>query len=230
MYRMIIDTETTNGIEQPMPYDIGYAIFDDESGEIALERSFVVAEIYLDRELMSGAYYADKLPQYETDLATGKRELRSIRTIRRILSADLAAYGVRSIGAYNMSFDQRAVKNDIRFCTASFFRWFFPYDMEYFDVWTMACTSILRTEDYIFWAMENGLVSDKGNIMTSAEAAYRYITKDNRFCEYHTGLEDVRIEKEIFMAVRNSGFSYETKVSPACWQKVRKAKRVYYGV
>lgn len=230
MYKMIIDTETANGLEQPMPYDVGYIIFDDETKEVAVERSFIVAEIFFDTELMAGAYYADKIPQYWADIRAGKRKIARVTTIRRIIAADLAAFGVRSVGAYNMGFDRRAVKNNIRFCTGSALRWFFPYNVEYFDVWTMACTSILRTEDYIFWAMENGLVSDKGNIITSAEAAYRYITKDNSFCESHTGLEDVRIEKEIYMAIRDSGFAYDDSVNSGCWQKVRKAKRVYYGV
>jgi hypothetical protein len=33
----------------------------------------------------------------------------------------------------------------------------------------------------------------------TAEVLYRYITGDNSFIESHTGLEDVTIEKEIFL-------------------------------
>lgn len=230
MYRLIIDTETANGLEQPLPYDVGYIIFDDETAEIMVERSYIVAEIFFDAELMNGAYYAEKIPQYWDDIKNGKRKIARISSIRRIIAADCKKYNIRLVGAYNMGFDRRAVKNDIRFCTGSALRWFFPYNIEYFDVWTMACTSILRTEDYIFWAMENGLVSAKGNIQTSAEAVYKYITKDNSFCESHTGLEDARIEKEIYMAIRNSSFAYDDSINGGCWQKVRKAKQVYYGV
>ena len=67
-YFLIIDTETANDIDQPLPYDIGYAICDRQ-GNIYLARSFVVAEIFLDyQDLMQSAYYAEKIPQYWEDI------------------------------------------------------------------------------------------------------------------------------------------------------------------
>lgn len=227
MNRIIIDTETANGLEQPLPYDLGYIIFDDETGEVLVERSFVIYEIFSDKELMAGAYYAEKIPQYWDDIKIGNRRLMRICNIRRIICRDLRKHNVKLIGAYNMGFDRRAVKNDIRFITASYLRWFFPYDMEYFDIWTMACTSILQTEDYIQFALTNGLVSAKGNILTSAEAVYKYLRQDINFTESHTGLEDVRIEKDIYFAVKRSGMDYKDNISPNCWMKVKKYYRLY---
>ena len=43
---LVIDTETCNSIEQPLVYDIGYAICD-RFGDIVVERSFVVAETFI---------------------------------------------------------------------------------------------------------------------------------------------------------------------------------------
>lgn len=229
MNRMIIDTETANGLEAPMPYDIGYIIFNDE-GEILVERSFVIAEIFLDRELMASAYYAEKVPQYWNDIELGKRQLVRLCTARRIICKDIKTYGVKWVGAYNMGFDRRAVKNDIRFITASALRWFFPYNMEYFCIWNMACTSILQTSEYINFCETNGLISAKGNPLTSAEAVYKYLTGDADFEESHTGLEDVRIEYEIFQAVIKSGKEYDDSVKGAPWMKVRKYyKNEYKG-
>ena len=75
---LVIDTETANTIEQPLPYDIGYAICD-RYGNIVVERSFVVAEIFLDhKEMMKSAYYAEKLPKYWEDIKNGTREIKSI--------------------------------------------------------------------------------------------------------------------------------------------------------
>ena len=52
-YFLVIDTETANTIEQPFCYDIGYAICD-RKGNIYEEKSFVVAEIFLDmRDVMT---------------------------------------------------------------------------------------------------------------------------------------------------------------------------------
>ena len=222
---LIIDTETANSIEQPLPYDMGWAILDVPSQTYLSTHSYVCAEIYLDHELMQSAYYAKKIPQYEEDLASGKRTLARLSTIRKVLADEIKAFGVEAIGAYNMGFDRRALNNDQRLITSSKFRWFFPYEMEYFCIWNMACSSILRSKRFIEWAEENECISAHGNIQTSAEVAYRYLLKNTNFDEQHMGFEDVVIETEIFFAVLNSRMKYETAISPACWRIPQKRRK-----
>ena len=61
---LIIDTETCNTVEQPLPYDIGFAICD-RMGNIKIEKNKVVAETFLDmKDTMKSAYIAEKIPQY----------------------------------------------------------------------------------------------------------------------------------------------------------------------
>ena len=109
-------------------------------------------------------------------------------------------------------------------------KWFFPYGTEFFCIWHMACTSVLNTVDYINFAIENGFVSDKGNIQTSAEVAYRYLTNKVDFIESHTGLEDVKIEIEIMLAVLQSGMEYKDRIYSACWQIVQRKRKEVCGV
>lgn len=227
---LIIDTETANSIEQPMPYDVGYAIVDTETGEILVERSFVVAEIFLDKELMSSAYFAEKVPQYWKDIKSGSRIMKSICNIRKQIFADMKKYHVSKVGAYNMGFDNRATKNDIRYISDSMIRWFFPYGTKLFCIWNMACTSILNTESFVRFALDNGFISACGNVQTSAEVAYRYLTNQIDFVESHTGLEDVRIEVAIMLAVLRSEMEYSDRINSACWQKVQKTRRAVCGV
>ena len=222
---MIIDTETANDVSQPLPYDIGYAILDTETDEILVERSFVVAEIFFDKELMENSYFAEKIPAYWSDIRNGKRIIKGLWNIRKTLHADMKEYHVSKVGAYNMGFDKRATNNDARFITGSFLRWFFPYRTKFFCIWNMACSSILNTSHYINYAIENGFVSDKGNISTSAENAYRYIINDPTFEESHTGLEDVRIEIEIMKAVFDSEMEYDDKIYSACWRIPNKLRK-----
>lgn len=222
---LVIDTETANTIEQPMPYDVGYAIVDTETGEILTEKSFVVAEIFFDKELMAGAYFAEKIPKYWEDIKSGNRIVKSIFNIRKAIKTDMKNYNVTRVGAYNMGFDNRATKNDIRYISSSLIKWFFPFKTEFFCIWNMACTSILNTEDYIRFAIENGFVSPHNNIQTSAEVAYRYLTNQTDFVESHTGLEDVKIEIEIMLAVLRSEMNYSDKINSACWQKVQKKRK-----
>ena len=222
---LIIDTETANSVEQPMPYDVGYAIVDTETGEILTEKSFVVAEIFFDKELMAGAYFAEKIPQYWEDIKSKKRIVKSIFNIRKIIKADMEKYNVSRVGAYNMGFDNRATRNDVRYISGSLVKWFFPYDTEFFCIWNMACSSILNTESYISFALEHGFVSEHNNIQTSAENAYRYLKNEIDFEESHTGLEDVKIEIEIMLAVLHSGMEYSDKIYSACWQRVQKKRK-----
>lgn len=218
---LVIDTETTNSVEQPLPYDVGYAIVNTETGEIFTEKSFVVAEIFLDKELMKDAYFAEKIPQYWDDIKAGKRIMKSICNIRKAIKSDMKKYNVTKVGAYNMGFDNRATKNDVRYISGSFLRWFFPYGTEFFCIWNMACTSILNTKDFADFAVKNGFVSEHGNIQTSAEIAFRYITNALDFEEAHTGLEDVKIECEILLAVLRSGMDFDERPNSACWRKVQ---------
>ena len=185
-YFIVLDTETANTIEQPLPYDIGWAVCD-KHGNIYAERSFIVAEIYLDmKDLMQTAYYAEKIPMYNKEIKQGKRVIKSFWNIRKQFMDDIKTFNIKEVGAYNMGFDKRALNNLIRYTTKSWARWFFPYGTEYFCIWNMACTSILNRPSFIKFAESNNLLSECGNIKTSAETAYQYITKDTDFIENHT--------------------------------------------
>lgn len=224
-YFMVLDTETANSVEQPLPYDIGYAICDRE-GNIVVTRSYIVAEIFLEnKDMMQSAYYAEKIPQYWTDVKNGTREIKTFYNIRKQIKEDMAEYEVTKVGAYNMGFDKRALNNDIRYITKSFLRWFFPYGTEFFCIWHMACTSILNRPSYIKFALENDFVSPAGNVQTSAECAYRYIIKDPNFIESHTGLEDVLIEVAIMAYCYRQHKPFENSINSACWRKVQHARQ-----
>lgn len=225
---LVIDTETCNSIEQPLPYDIGYAICDRQ-GNIYLKRSFIVAETFLDmKDVMASAYYAEKIPHYWDDIKTGKREIRTIRNIRKIVHEDMKNFKVKKVGAYNMGFDKRALNNVIRYTTKSFYRWFFPFGTEYFCIWNMACQTILNTKSYVNFAEKNGLVSEKDNILTSAESAYKFLTKEVNFMESHTGLEDVEIEVEVMAKCYKTHKKMTTGIYSACWMlPQRKRKEIH---
>ena len=222
---LVIDTETCNTIEQPMPYDIGYAI-SDRYGNIAVERSFVVAEMFLDRkDLMQSAYFAEKIPHYWEDIKSGKRVVKSIFNIRKQIHKDMKEYGVKKVGAYNMGFDKRALNNIIRYCSKSFYRWFFPFGTEYFCIWHMACQVLLNSTSYVKFAMQNGLESEKGNLLTSAESCYKWLKNKVDFVEEHTGLEDVKIEIEIMAKCFSTHKKMDKSIYSACWRLPQRKKK-----
>lgn len=224
-YFIVLDTETANSVEQPLPYDIGWVVCD-RHGNIYAERSFVVAETFIDmKDTMKSAYYADKIPQYWDDIKSGKREIKPMWKIRKLMLDDMKAFNTKRIGAYNMNFDKRALNNLMRYHSKSWCRWWFPFGCEFFCIWTMACNMLLNTKSYIDFALKNGLVSEADNIMTSAECAYKFITKNCEFKEEHKGLEDVRIEVAVMASCYRTHKKIENNINSACWRKVQRKRK-----
>ena len=221
---IVIDTETADSIQRPLPYDVGYKLMN-KKGEIAVARSFVVYEIFVgQKEMMKSAYYAEKIPQYEVDLKSGERKLARLYTVRKQILEDMEQYKTNLVYAYNMNFDRRALNNDQAFTTENRYKYFFPYGTEFRCIWNMACQVLLARPSYIKTALAQGWVSAKGNILTNAECAYRYISKDYEFEEAHKGLDDVNIEAEILLACYRQHKRMETKPYQACWRLVQKKR------
>lgn len=88
----------------------------------------------------------------------------------------------------------------------------------------MACQTLMNSRNYIRFAKENGLESEKGNILTSAESCYRYLKNMIDFSESHTGLEDVKIEIEIMAKCFATHKKIDKSINSACW-RIPQAKR-----
>ena len=194
---IVIDTETTNDIDFPLCYDIGFAVVD-KKGRIYEKFSFVVAEIFFDKELMSSAYFSEKIPQYRKDIKKGKRKVRQIMTIRRILYQVCKKYNISVIMAHNARFDYKSLSLTLRYVTKSKFRYFIPYGVSIYDTLKMSRKFFAKNYRYVQYCKKNGFVTKNNKPKFTAEIIYRYIIKDISFVESHTGLEDVLIEKEIF--------------------------------
>lgn len=197
MKLIVLDTETTNSLECPFMYDIGWSVCDTD-GTVYLSRSFVVEEIFMDLELMASAYFADKRSQYWDDIINGSRIMARLYTIRAQLCEDCKAFDISIISAHNASFDYRAMQYTQRFLTCSRFRWFVPFGIEMWDTLKMARKVFGKDEEYKRFCVENGYLNPNKSVKLTAEILYRYITKNYDFVEAHTGLKDVQIEKEIF--------------------------------
>lgn len=197
-YYLTIDTETANDLEQPMMYDLGGAVHD-RYGNVIETFSFIIYEVFCaDRALFDTAYYAEKRPMYEAQIATGKRKIVSIFTARRHVRDLCDKYDIKAIIAHNARFDYRAVNGTLRYVTKSKYRYFLPYGVPVWDTLKMAQDTICKQPTYQRWCKRNGYVQRNGKVRATAEILYRYITLNNEFIEDHTGLEDVLIEKEIF--------------------------------
>lgn len=201
---IVLDTETTNSLEEPLAYDIGWAVINEE-GAVLKTESYAVAEIFLDKELMSFAYFAEKIPQYWDEIKCGERKLARLSTIFRTLKADCNAYEIKEIYAHNARFDDLSLKLTSRFVSGSKYRYFLPYGSKICDTLKMSREAFGKDESYKTFCAENNYKTPRGQNKMTAEVLYRFLSGDNEFCEEHKGLADVLIEKEILIACRERG-------------------------
>ena len=194
---MMIDTETTNDLDCPFVYDAGYQIFTLADG-VLCERSFVNADVFLDKDLMASAYFVDKVPQYWDDIKSGKRILKKWFNIKRQIAEDCELFGVKHVCAHNALFDSRALNTTQRYQTTSKFRYFLPYGIEWLDTLKMSRQLLKNNADYGEFCYNNDYLTKNGQRRYTAEIIYRWLSGQNDFEESHTGLEDVEIERQIF--------------------------------
>lgn len=193
---IVLDTETTNSLDDPLCYDIGFAVVDEE-GSVFETHSYVVAETFLDEELMSSAFFIDKVSQYWEEIKQGSRQLKKLNTIRRILKATMEKYNTNVVVAHNARFDYKSLNTTQRFLTSSKYRYFLPYGTEIWDTLKMSRQVLKENIEYDNFCYENNYLTKRGCKKYTAEILYRFLTNNNDFVEEHTGLEDVLIEKEI---------------------------------
>jgi hypothetical protein len=194
---MMLDTETTNSLEDPICYDVGYRVFD-LAGNVYEEASMVNADIFLDKEFMASAYYAEKVPDYWRDIWEKKRELLAWRVIKARIWEAIERNGVKIVAAHNARFDYRSIHLTQRYITTSRWRYVLPWGCEWWDTLRMCREVFKDDENYRPWCEERGYITANNQPRMTAEVVYRYITGDENFTESHTGLEDVKIETEIF--------------------------------
>lgn len=198
MNYLIFDTETTNDIESPLCYDLGFSIID-ECGKIFFQGSYVVADIFLNQELMSSAFFKDKIPQYWEDIKHKKRILITWQHLKNLVYDIMIQYNVTYVIAHNIRFDYKSTTTTQRYLTCSKWRYFFPYGTHFIDTLKMARNVFSKDEKYIDFCTQHNFLTQHKKPRYTAEILYKYISNNVEFVESHTGLEDVKIETEIFL-------------------------------
>lgn len=181
-------------------YDFGLQIVDNE-GFVYDEMSFVNEDVFFGLpEAMREAYFADKIPQYLTDMRMGKRKIINTWQMYKIVRELVEKYDIKAFIAHNARFDVRVLNSTLRYQTKSKRRFFFPYGIPIWDTMSMANDTICKQSNYRKFCLDNGYMTNHKipQVRKTAEILWRFITQDNSFEESHTGLEDVQIEAQIF--------------------------------
>lgn len=202
-------------------YDLGLQVVSLPKGKTILSKNIVIKEIFTNEMFMNSAYYKDKIPQYVVDIANKKRQVLTISQTMKEVQRIVDKYNIEKIFAYNCNFDKNALNETARYLTRkttqeSFFK---AKNFFFGCIWHIACQSILNTDEYRKFCKEHNLISSSGrNITTSAEACYKFITNNASFEEKHTGLEDVKIEKQILLECLKTDIECDMEINTGCWQ------------
>ncbi len=216
-YYMVLDTETV--ADARVPYDVAWILVDRKGNSI--ERfNGLTAEIMQNETLRylikrdsfskrKAAFYLDNEPAPIMDFET--IHWYTTQTIEKFDAI---------VVAYNAGFDVK-VLND--YAKVLMGERFFTEDTEVWDLWNMALNTICDSSNFVRWCIDNGFITEKGNISCSAEAVYSYLTQNGEFEEDHTALSDCEIEAKILQAVFDRKQKLETSMcAPVCCRKVWK--------
>ena len=181
-------------------FDIGWCVCDKQ-GNIFKKRNYLVKEVFINMDLMKHAHYFNKYPQYLDMMQEGKIKMLPWIEVMRRMEDDIIQYGIKNLYAYNMAFDKRAIYETAR-VIGKREPDFFKYEgVRFHCLWGMACETILLRKMFFKVAKENNWFSEAGNIKTSAEVCYRFISNNYDFEESHTALDDSIIETAILAKI-----------------------------
>jgi len=205
MVIVIFDTETTS-LEKPFAYDIGYTIFDTDQKAVLLKRSYVVEQVWHNKELFCSAYYADKRTLYISEMRQRNILMEKFGYITQQMCRDFKAFNVEGAYAYNSSFDEKV----FNFC-CDWFKCKNPFDtIPIFDIRGYVHKFLAFDSKFQMWAELHNEFTESFNFSTTAQTIYRYITDNPSFEEAHTALADSEIELEILLYCIDKGAHWNT--------------------
>ena len=193
-FYMVLDTETV--ADARVPYDVAWVIVDRE-GNIYERFNGLCAEV-LQNETLRYLVRKDSFSKRKAAFYLDE-EHAPIMPFERIFCEYEYHKHVYNpvVVAYNAAFDIKVLNDYAKvLLDCSFFN-----DAEIWDLWNMALNTICDSSNYVRWCIDNGFITEKGNISCSAESVYSYLFSDANFVEEHTALSDCEIEAKILQKV-----------------------------
>jgi hypothetical protein len=188
---LVFDTETAN-LEKPFCYNVGYVIYNTDEQKVVLARDYVVEQVWHNTMLFTTAYYSNKREIYVSRMRGKTATLDKWGYICQRMYRDIVEFEIKDAYAYNSKFDEGVFAFN-----CDWFKTINPLDtIAVHDIRGYVC-EFLVDDDYKKYCEEKQLFTESGNYSTTAEAVFRYVSKNDEFIEEHTALADSRIEWEI---------------------------------
>lgn len=223
---IVFDTETMGRISQTL-LNVGYKIIDidTETGcvKTLLNKDYLNSTLYKNKFAMENDLFVGtgKKSMYDTLVKNkGINSKYGLKKILELMTKDVQKYNVEFAYAYNSNFDIDKIS---RACE----QYGLPYvfnDIKVFDLWAYARKHICDTTEYLTYAKDNSLLTDKGFISTSVESVCKFLYDNLDFVEDHTALSDTQHETYILSECIKRGCDITKSVKYKRFFKVEKTE------
>lgn len=192
---LLVDVETIN-LHDKSVFDFSYAIIDEL--KIVETGAYVIEEVY---EKIDLAYYKQNKERYEEMLKSGQYIKITSLELRVLFNRLVSREDIEFISAFNLKFDIAALSHTFKVYANGTSELSYEKLSKYckiIDVGVVAAVACSLNDFYEKFCRENNLLTDKGNLKTTAEVFYAFITDNPLHVEKHIGLFDILEEYEIF--------------------------------
>lgn len=232
---LICDTETTGLGSRAIVFDFAYVIATRT--KILCERQFLVRETLTNPRIMLSALFNKEwramfggklFRHYIPGLDDNTLALHNWRDILNQMREDILTYNVSVFCAYNLVFDLGALNKTHYLITERKAELNFSR-LDLLCLWEFACVTILNSQLYhdvcAKLGEDKGFLTPVGNVRTTAEKTYAYLTGNYDFIESHTALKDAQIETEILqrLLARKKTIPYNI-LDHMPWQKAQRIR------
>lgn len=230
-YTLILDTETVSNnkgfsLYGNYVFDIGATLCVIEDSNITILENFnyLVEEIYKDKDLMKNYFFGkDRLNSFYKE--GNDIEIRPWNKIIEHFKKIIEDLEIEDYAAFNITFDMNSIQSTCdKLKTDNPFK-----DLTKVDLYNKSCQALADDENYKIFCVENGRVTEKGNIKSDAESVFAYLFNAPSIVESHTALLDAILETKIYQWLlkeeKEQDTFFEDTPNTQAWRLVQYKKR-----
>ena len=230
-YTLILDTETVSNnkgfsLYGNYVFDIGatLCVIEDSNITILENLNYLVEEIYKDEDLMKNYFFGeDRLNSFYKE--NNDIEICSWNKIIELFKKIIEDLEIEDYAAFNITFDMNSIQS-----TCDKLKSDNPFkDLTKVDLYNKSCQALADDENYKIFCVENGRVTEKGNIKSDAESVFAYLFNAPSIIESHTALLDAILETKIYQWLlkeeKEQDTFFEDTPNTQAWRLVQYKKR-----
>lgn len=228
-----IDTETVMDLQNAMPFDTGYVVYNNKEDKIEKQGTFLTRKFVNNKYIMLSSWSANKYERYYKPLLNTKTKDVKVESVERIakeFTKIIKKYNIKYMFGHNGKFDYQVLKRLFEDVGVKN-----PFEnLDIIDTMMLSYKTITTTKEYENFCKENRNISkkvdnkavsrfitDSNRVRQTAESIFAFIDKNIDFEESHTGLEDIKIELEILKYCKSRKAIFPINMQPT-WKDFAK--------